>query len=1372
MNEKGRKTKISAWLRGGLWALVVLLAVHAGVFVWLQTDSARRFFKGLIIRSVENNLDATCRIDGIGGNLMRNLDLSGIELKAKDSQSHLLNVDHMRIRFSLLPLLVGKIWISHLEIRGADVNLEKTQDGAWNYEALVPADGAASKRSSGFFTPSGFFIMDIRRILIADGVFSILGSTDRPEVIQRIDSFECRAALSVGREISARIEHLYFLMDEPRVVVTNGSGDVRIDPDTGDLDIRNARLGGKESVMETDGRVLNYDPGDPGAFTLAFDAKGTIDDMNCRADLEINGNRMHAVGNIGIGDDRSVAVDLSARLEDVNPGIFPVPGFTDFTGNVNAEATVRGRYFREDGFSGEALVDMGPSGLAGYDISAASMKIKAEGPDLIVEKFKIHTPYGRAEGRVAGRGIMSSDQKIIVVMALAVDGMDPALLFLQDDISGDIHFTVDTGFVVPGDFDLNRTSGSIHVRMLPSVFMNLDIHQGDMEAAWSGDQIDLKRFSLSGDAGAATASGVGSWAKRSYDVNVSATLSDLNAIAPFTQKILDDGDLSGRASLVATLAGADGRLDLSAEIRGREIVFQDVSADRLDVDGRWQGAWEDFTLLMDVYGRDVCYKDVRISTLEMNSTWSPITADIELALNAASGEALTLSGSVADWAGPVGKIKLEQMIFTSENLPSLVSERPVEIIVSGDRVTLESLRLASGDASLEAGGTFAFSRPSAVSAQLALQNFDLQRISGFFDRGASIRGRVTADADLSGFADDPVIMVSARLDGGQYNGFVISEALIRSTYRDAKADMDLFVSGSGGKIMDARGTVVCRLALYPFGFSFDAKTLVFSAAVEDLAIHELTALMEIPAGMDGRVSGRVDIAGPPEHPAIDASVSISDVAYRKFALSKMTISADYRGENLSLQVAGYNRERKMMGVEGSVPLRLSLWPLAYEAGRESMGLFVDVDDVDITDIDALIEDFEYGITGVVGMKAEVGGTIHHPLVTGSLALREGTLRLKPQRLFYRDLQADLRFEPDLIEIVEIRIAEGATGILSLKGVVRHEGLLPGEVDIHAVGTDIQVPFYAGLTAQINPDLRFQGTWDAPVVTGDVSISRGRVNLDVLFSRQPSEIKVVQPRIDDNGVFRLPDETPPALAFVDPLRADVTITVPPGNVWLRGRDESIEITGRVNVTKEPGRSFIVYGPISAVRGTYQFRGKLFKITRGELNFIGQEVIDPPLDIQAETRIGDVRIIIYLTGTYERQTIRFESDPSMDEIDIISYLIFGRPQTSLTEGESFRAGEAALALTGQIAADELKDILGDRFRIDYINISAGSGGFQHGSLSMGKYLTPKVFVIYRQSFSTENPQQVEVYYEINRHFSLETQVTDEKTSAVDLIWKYEF
>ena len=57
-------------------------------------------------------------------------------------------------------------------------------------------------------------------------------------------------------------------------------------------------------------------------------------------------------------------------------------------------------------------------------------------------------------------------------------------------------------------------------------------------------------------------------------------------------------------------------------------------------------------------------------------------------------------------------------------------------------------------------------------------------------------------------------------------------------------------------------------------------------------------------------------------------------------------------------------------------------------------------------------------------------------------------------------------------------------------------------------------------------------------------------------------------------------------------------------------------------------------------------------------------------------------------------------------------------------------------------------------------------------MGKYVAPKVFVIYRHGFSQESPREVEVDYEINRNFSIQSQVDNEATSALDLIWKYEF
>jgi translocation and assembly module TamB len=192
----------------------------------------------------------------------------------------------------------------------------------------------------------------------------------------------------------------------------------------------------------------------------------------------------------------------------------------------------------------------------------------------------------------------------------------------------------------------------------------------------------------------------------------------------------------------------------------------------------------------------------------------------------------------------------------------------------------------------------------------------------------------------------------------------------------------------------------------------------------------------------------------------------------------------------------------------------------------------------------------------------------------------------------------------------------------------------------------------------------------------------------------------------------------------------------------------------------------------VRGTYRFRGHLFQITDGELTFTGREDMSPLVNIEGETAIGDVKIIIRLSGTFERLNLDLDSEPPMDRSDIISYLIFGRASDELSEKESFQAEEAALSFTGQIAADKVREIIGDTFGIDYLNISAGSGELRQGSLTMGKYVLPKVFVTFRQGFDETVSRKVEVTYEINKNFDLETRVDNEQTSALDLIWKYEF
>ena len=479
---------------------------------------------------------------------------------------------------------------------------------------------------------------------------------------------------------------------------------------------------------------------------------------------------------------------------------------------------------------------------------------------------------------------------------------------------------------------------------------------------------------------------------------------------------------------------------------------------------------------------------------------------------------------------------------------------------------------------------------------------------------------------------------------------------------------------------------------------------------------------------------------------------------------------DYLNGKSHVSASALQGDKTIMNINGSISTAVSLYPFEIKPQPEGVDLTLRFDDVRVADIPGS-KTREYEIDGVLNGSIDLSGDLDRPQWAGGLTLAKGFLNLKRQKLTYETVTADIRFSSEQIDIVNIHAKGDKEGALDLGGTVSIEHFKPKEFNVKVAGKDFYIPFQTAIAAKTIPNLHLKGTWDAPELTGEITITQGKVNLDWFYSDAPIDIEIVQESISESGTIELPETDSPPLPFIDPLLADIKLNVP-GNTWLKGANENIEIEGKFNIKKDRGKSFVFYGPLHAVRGTYRFYGKVFNITEGELNFVGNEDFNSPWSAVGEFKVKDVKIIIRLAGTFEKVTLTLDSDPVMDQVDIISYLMFGQPSTSLSQKESFSAEAAALGVTGQKAVDELREIFGEKFSIDYMNVSSEGSDIRQGELSMGKYVAPKVFVIYRQGFSQEGPREVQVDYEINRNFNLQTQIDDEATSAVDLIWKYEF
>lgn len=204
-----------------------------------------------------------------------------------------------------------------------------------------------------------------------------------------------------------------------------------------------------------------------------------------------------------------------------------------------------------------------------------------------------------------------------------------------------------------------------------------------------------------------------------------------------------------------------------------------------------------------------------------------------------------------------------------------------------------------------------------------------------------------------------------------------------------------------------------------------------------------------------------------------------------------------------------------------------------------------------------------------------------------------------------------------------------------------------------------------------------------------------------------------------------------------------------DIWLIGAPSQPSVTGNVRLLPE---------------GTIAFRNRVFQIRRGVIQFSDPQRLAPFLDLEAETALYHpeerqrylIRMQVY--GPYDHLTIRFLSDPPLEELDVLSLLSFGvlakdlgRSQRNV--GQTGGVEIANLVLLSQISSleEELKAVGGfDLIEIQpYYVSSLGSSSIL---LSAEKRLTSHLRIRAGTTLDPSGEQRFEVGYDLNRNFHI--------------------
>lgn len=550
--------------------------------------------------------------------------------------------------------------------------------------------------------------------------------------------------------------------------------------------------------------------------------------------------------------------------------------------------------------------------------------------------------------------------------------------------------------------------------------------------------------------------------------------------------------------------------------------------------------------------------------------------------------------------------------------------------------------------------------------------------------------------------------------------------------------------------------------------------------------------------------------------SLHAVVHVDGITLADGRRPDIRVRAETQGDDVTLDVTVSDGDTSLVDADARVPGTVTLWPPAFTPGdgdahvklrargvpvsppgrSRVMRVGADADLSGTVDAPAgslsVVVDFP-GWPKLESYRARFAGNVHTDSGGDRASAQFTLVRAGARRLTAGvDYTGEIALEPPFLSAGEgSRVSVHAhSEPLSLD---EFDALLPPDIglggtlaiDLDADGPprnpkldgtltvkDAEVSVRQRLRLVSNGTIRLGGSVKDPSAKGEVTIENGLIRI-------PDTPKELLPtsgtaRLVEGGT--LPTDTTtteaPPTRGAEPVRGSIDITVTiPGALWIRGRGIDIELAGKLQIRQE-NRYPVLTGQLRAVRGTLMLLGRSFQLERGTVVFYGDDAVDPSLDVRLSTTIDNTQFYVTITGTASKPEISLTSDPAMEEGDIMSYLVFGRPLGSLDQDQrslvQTRAAEIAAAMGAARLQEELRSQLG----IDMVAIQAASSDNQSSALVVGKYINPRLLVKYERLLEEQAAQFINIEYFLTRRLKIDTLYGRQDQQGIEIEWSNEY
>ena len=421
--------------------------------------------------------------------------------------------------------------------------------------------------------------------------------------------------------------------------------------------------------------------------------------------------------------------------------------------------------------------------------------------------------------------------------------------------------------------------------------------------------------------------------------------------------------------------------------------------------------------------------------------------------------------------------------------------------------------------------------------------------------------------------------------------------------------------------------------------------------------------------------------------------------------------------------------------------------------REDITGDVTANFTDLAPLEALIP-FADDVQGRLAADVQISGTLQQPDVVGQLNLVEGVAKLP--RLGVELTAITARLQSQRGGNIDLRAsAKSGPGNLQITGDLNNLGSDNWQLQGNVTGDNFQVLQQQQLNANISPAIDLSASSEAIRIQGTTVIPYARAEIKALppsATRVSKDVVIIDDEREETNVVGIP-------VFIN---LDLEIGK---DVHFNGFGLDSKLVGKINILQSPPRALLTTGYVSVVDGIYKAYGQELEIERGRLLFQGP-YDNPGLDIRAVRETPEYEVSLEIGGTLQQPSSQIIPGDGLSESQSMAILLTGKPLSEASAADAYMLLSAVSGL-GMSSGPGIQEEIARTLHVDELTIRSDDG-LEQSSLSVGKYLSPRLFVryvvgLFDQAFS------VEMEYQMTDRLRLEA--TSGEAQSIDMVYKIE-